>query len=654
MDKNTVTGLLLILAILLGYGFYNSKKIKEQQEKKAEELAEFQQRIADSIAALPPPVFYEQDTISSSQPIKTEPQTPKYYNNSASFFYNPVTEEIEGQTYRIETDVAKYAFAKKGGYLVYLELKDVYQYAPKGEEKPPLIIFDGTNNVMNIELMMANQTRIQTKDCYFITDIDQPLLLEKGEKNTLALRLYPVCNIHKENSNQKEIEETPDFDSYIEYLYTFSANDYRVGFDIRFVNMEKYLYANTTTFTLDWEALLKNVEKNYEYEKNLTSIYYMDNLSNVKNLNEKAADKQNPNELKWVSFKQQFFTSVLIADSSYFSSGQLAINLPDKNETQLLKNTIARLEFNVRDLNCGVFHISMYLGPNQYKLLKEYKLKLECQVPLGWSFLLHWINRLAVIPVFNWLESYGLSYGIIILFLTIILKIVLIPFAYKSYMSSAKMRVLKPEIDEISARFPKQEDAMKKQQATMALYKSAGASPMSGCLPMILQMPILIAMFRFFPSAYELRQQPFLWADDLSTYDSILNMSFRIPGYGDHVSLFCLLMTIATLIYTWLNNKMMTMGGNNDQMKMMRILMYIMPVMFLGIFNDFASGLTYYYLLVNLITFFQMWLFRMFIDEKKLREKLKLNMAKPMKKSKWQMKMEELAKQQQQMQKRKR
>ena len=653
MDKNTVTGLLLILAILLGYGFYNSKKIKEQQEKKAEELAEFQQRIADSIAALPPPVFYEQDTISSSQPIKTEPQTPKYYNNSASFFYNPVTEEIEGQTYRIETDVAKYAFAKKGGYLVYLELKDVYQYAPKGEEKPPLIIFDGTNNVMNIELMMANQTRIQTKDCYFITDIDQPLLLEKGEKNTLALRLYPVCNIHKENSNQKEIEETPDFDSYIEYLYTFSANDYRVGFDIRFVNMEKYLYANTTTFTLDWEALLKNVEKNYEYEKNLTSIYYMDNLSNVKNLNEKAADKQNPNELKWVSFKQQFFTSVLIADSSYFSSGQLAINLPDKNETQLLKNTIARLEFNVRDLNCGVFHISMYLGPNQYKLLKEYKLKLECQVPLGWSFLLHWINRLAVIPVFNWLESYGLSYGIIILFLTIILKIVLIPFAYKSYMSSAKMRVLKPEIDEISARFPKQEDAMKKQQATMALYKSAGASPMSGCLPMILQMPILIAMFRFFPSAYELRQQPFLWADDLSTYDSILNMSFRIPGYGDHVSLFCLLMTIATLIYTWLNNKMMTMGGNNDQMKMMRILMYIMPVMFLGIFNDFASGLTYYYLLVNLITFFQMWLFRMFIDEKKLREKLKLNMAKPMKKSKWQMKMEELAKQQQQMQKRK-
>ena len=210
------------------------------------------------------------------------------------------------------------------------------------------------------------------------------------------------------------------------------------------------------------------------------------------------------------------------------------------------------------------------------------------------------------------------------------------------------MRVLKPEIQELNEKYPKQEDAMKKQQATMNLYKRAGVSPMSDCLPMLLQMPILIAMFRFFPSAYELRQQPFLWAEDLSTYDSILDFGFNIPFYGDHVSLFTLLMTIATLVYTWLNNKMMS-AGNDQQMKSMKIMMYLMPILFLGMFNSFSAALTYYYLLVNLITFFQMWLFRVLINEDKLRQQLLTNMSKPVKKSKWQLKMEELAKQQQQL-----
>jgi YidC/Oxa1 family membrane protein insertase len=318
----------------------------------------------------------------------------------------------------------------------------------------------------------------------------------------------------------------------------------------------------------------------------------------------------------------------------------------------MLKNLTANLEFDAKNLYNGSFDMSIYIGPNQYKLLKTYDLNLERQVPIGWGFfLLHWINRGAVIPLFDWLSKYAISYGIIILILTILLKVVLLPIAYKTYLSSARMRVLKPEIEEISAKFPKKEDAMKKQQATMALYRSAGANPMSGCLPVLLQMPILIAMFRFFPSAYELRQQPFLWADDLSTYDSIWNFGVNIPFYGDHMSLFCLLMTAATLIYTWLNNKMMTMG-NADQMKMMKVFMYFMPVMFLGIFNSFASGLTYYYLLVNLITFLQMWLFRVGVDDKKIRVRLQANMAKPKTKSKWQQRMEDMVKQQQTQQKR--
>jgi YidC/Oxa1 family membrane protein insertase len=295
----------------------------------------------------------------------------------------------------------------------------------------------------------------------------------------------------------------------------------------------------------------------------------------------------------------------------------------------------------------------MYLGPTKYKTLSSYNLDMEHQIPLGWSFSpMAWINRFAVIPVFNWLEQYGWNYGIIILILTILLKLVLLPIAYKTYMSSAKMRVLKPEVEEINQRYPKPEDAMKKQSATMALYKQAGASPMSGCLPMLLQMPILFALFRFFPSSIELRQQPFLWATDLSSYDSIYDFGFSVPLYGDHISLFTILMTIATLVYTKINNDMMA-SGSGQQAKTMKIMMYMMPIMFLGIFNDYAAGLSYYYFLVNCMTFLQMWIFRMVIDEKKIHAKIQMNKLKPVKKSGWAKRLEELSKQQQQMQQQK-
>ena len=287
-------------------------------------------------------------------------------------------------------------------------------------------------------------------------------------------------------------------------------------------------------------------------------------------------------------------------------------------------------------------NLEMYLGPNKYKEFRKYKLELEKQIPLGWSFfLLAWINRYAVIPAFDFLSGFNLNYGIIILLLTIGLKFVLFPIAYKTYMSSAKMRILKPEIDEISAKFPKKEDAMKKQQATMGLYKKAGVNPMAGCLPMLLQLPILIAFFRFFPASIELRQQSFLWATDLSSYDSIYNMPFTIPFYGDHVSLFCLLMTISTIIYTKLNNDMM---AQSNQMPGMKTMMYLMPVMFLGFFNNYSSGLSYYYLLANLITFAQMWGFRKFIDEDKLHMRIKENQKKPVVKSAFQKRLEDMAK----------
>jgi len=256
---------------------------------------------------------------------------------------------------------------------------------------------------------------------------------------------------------------------------------------------------------------------------------------------------------------------------------------------------------------------------------------------------MQWINRYAVIPVFDFLSKFALNYGIIILILTILLKIVLFPIAYKTYTSSAKMRVLKPDVDEIGNKFPKKEDAMKKQQAVMTLYKKAGVNPMSGCVPLLLQMPILIALFRFFPSSIELRQQSFLWAHDLSSYDSILNLPFTIPFYGDHVSLFCLLMTISTIVYTKINNDMMS--GSTQQMPGMKTMMYLMPVMFLGFFNDYSSGLSYYYLLANLITFAQMWAFRKFVNEDAIRVKIQENKKKTVKVSSFQKRLEDMAKQ---------
>jgi YidC/Oxa1 family membrane protein insertase len=277
--------------------------------------------------------------------------------------------------------------------------------------------------------------------------------------------------------------------------------------------------------------------------------------------------------------------------------------------------------------------------------MRKYKLDLERQIPLGWSFfLMQWINRFVVIPVFAWLGSYGWNYGIVILLLTIMLKIVLFPIAYRTYRSTAKMRVLKPEVDEIAKKFPKKEDAMKKQQATMALYKQVGVNPMAGCVPMLLQFPILIALFRFFPASIELRQKSFLWAEDLSSYDSIATLPFEIPFYGDHVSLFTLLMTISTIIYTYMNNQMMS---SSQQMPGMKTMMYLMPIMFLGWFNSYASGLSYYYMLANLITFGQMFVIRRTINEEKIYKKLQENKKKPKKQSGFQKRLEEAARKRQ-------
>lgn len=654
MDKNTIIGLLLLFALFLGFSFYNSSQMKKQKEQAERE---YMQRMAEELA--------EQQALALMDTLQKESDTQTGTSTSASTTssrpaakpvemkkpFSTLTLEDESD-YVFETDQAYYYIARKGGHITQVELKDVYKYSPVDSVKIPLVMFEGRSSTMNIDLMLHDQTMIRTTDYYFLADVEGPYQLGDDRQKQFSVKLYPTKEEIFENDSVADVLDT---ESYIEYIYTFTAGDYKFEFDIHFVNMASYLYRNSHAFSLNWDAQLINLEKNYEYERDITTLYYMDNLGEVDNLNERANDSKNfTSPLKWIAYKQQFFTSIMFADSLNFSSGELKVNGYDKNERSRLKEMNAYLDFEIRDLNDGQFDMAFYFGPNQYKLLKDYDLNLERMVPLGWGFfLLQWINRFAVIPIFNWLENYGLNYGIIILILTVFLKLILLPIAYKTYISSARMRVLKPEIEEINARYPKPDDMAKKQQATMALYKSAGVSPMSGCLPMLLQMPILIAMFRFFPSAYELRQQPFLWAEDLSTYDSVLEFGFNIPFYGDHVSLFTLLMTISTLIYTWLNNKMMATSGPEQSQKMMKVMMYMMPILFLGLFNSFPAALTYYYLLVNLITFLQMFIFRMAVNEDKIRERIKLNMKKPAKKSKWQARMEEIAKQQAQLQKNK-
>ena len=620
MNKSTLFGLFLILLVLFGFSAYNTSKMQKAREQAAAEAAEQAARDSSTVAM-------PTDTLAN--------ENQENDNLFAATSTDSLTTQTEPNDFVVETNLARYIFSSRGGFIKKLEFKDIYAYAPKDSVKPNLVLVDDNSQAVNIALQLKNQSMLFSKDLLFEVAGDDTLIVADNEPTEFSLRAYPAAT---------------DSSSYIEYLYTFTPDDFRFGFKVRFVNMSKYLYPNRS-YTLEWFADLYNVEQNYEYERDNSTVFYMDNTEDVDNLEERKSDKKEfSSELKWVSFKQQFFTSTLIADDACFQSGNLKVTVPEKNERHLLKTNVAELEFNMDDQDNGSFDMSLYYGPNQYKLLKQYDLRLERQVPLGWSFLLHWINRIFIIPIFNWLEAYGISYGIIILILTIIIKTILLPVAYKTYMSSAKMRALKPEIMEINARYPKPDDAMKKQQATMSLYKRAHVSPMAGCLPMLIQFPILVAMFRFFPSAYELRQQAFLWADDLSTYDSVYNFGFNVPFYGDHVSLFTLLMTVATLVYTWLNNKLMSpAGGDEQQQKMMKWMMYLMPILFLGMFNSFSSALTYYYLLVNLITFAQMGVFRLIIKEDKLRAKLLQNMSKPVKKSKWEKKLEEMQKQQQAM-----
>ncbi|MEG2177903.1 MAG: membrane protein insertase YidC [Bacteroidales bacterium] len=625
MDKKSIYGLVLIFALMVGYSYWRSPSADEKrkmEQARTEALAQ-QQKMVDSIAQAKINAIGN-DTTQTAVASTSNAKINTIDSNNA------FSQSLEGtkEIYKIENEVFKIQFQNLGGRITDVALKDYLTY-----DKKPVLLMDEAFSDFYFSFF-ANNRNVNTKDLYFQYIAPAKNTVTDNDSVKVRMRIYP--------NSSKQILDT---NRYMEFVYTIYGDQYMIGFDIRMVGLEDIIAANTNFIDLNWKANLHQYEKALAMEQANTAVYYKPTTNDVDYLSETKDDAESiKTPLKWVSFKQQFFCVTLIADDAF-------LNADIENKTQkkapkgYLKDVSALIGIPYTSSNDQSIGMRIYMGPNKYSTMRAYDLDLERQIPLGWSFfLMQWINRVAVIPTFDFLSGFNISYGIIILILTILLKIILFPITYKSYVSSAKMRVIKPETDEIAKKFAKPEQAMEKQKATMTLYKKAGINPMSGCIPMLVQFPILLAMFRFFPASIELRQQHFLWADDLSSYDSIATLPFNIPFYGSHISLFAILMAISNLLYTHMTMKQ---SAGTNQMPGMKMMMYIMPIMFLGFLNSYSAALNYYYFLSTLITFGQMWMIRQFMNDAKVRLRIQEQKKKPIVKSKFQKRLEEMARQQQ-------
>lgn len=613
MDKKTLIGLIVIGAILFGFTWYNAsiqqKYAQEQQALTATQETES----TDTIV----PEVRQPDTLQAAN------QLERHIGSSLFQATTGTEKKIE-----VENDLMKVIFSNKGGKVASVVLKDYLTY-----QGTPLVLFPDSASVFDMSFFIKqqfNNVQINTGDYYFVADSSfTPTFAADETSKNLTFRL--------------------DVDSaaHVDFVYTIYKDNYMIDFDVQFVGMENLLAQNQTDLEFTWQNVGMQNEKGFENENNYTTIAYKyPSDESVEQLRTSTEDKSETinSKVKWVAFKQQFFSSIFVAKDD-FQNGTLGYSTFQPGEGKI-KTFRAKVSVPFTP-QLSEYNFNFYFGPNKFSVLKKYDdLHFERLIPLG-GWIVGWINRWLVIPTFDTLGAHIANYGIIILILTLIVKILISPLTYKSYLSSAKMRLLKPEVDKLNEKYPKPEDALKKQQAMMALYKSAGVNPMGGCLPLLIQLPILYAMFRFFPASIELRGEHFLWADDLSSYDSILTLPFNIPFYGNHVSLFALLMAASMFIYSRINYNQT--AGSAPQMAGMKFMMlYLMPIMMLFFFNNFASGLNYYYLLSNIITIGQTYGFRYIVNEDKLHQRMKENAKKPQKKSKWQQRYEEMVKLQQQ------
>lgn len=617
MDKNTIIGFLLIAGIMVGFTLLTKPSEEEiaRQKKYNDSIAlVYQQEVAtqqlqDSLKTAVVAID-SLDSLNDSTAIALKSDAFGGFSSSAFG---------DEKYYTLENNLLKLVISSKGGRIYSAELKKY-----KAQEGKPLILFEKDESDFNYVFVTDNNRVVNSDELYFEP---QGAVQKDSEGNqTLIMRL-----------------KTNLPDAYIDFIYTLPADDYMVRYDMKANRMNEIMPMSINSLEMTWKSSIRQQEKGRSFEERYSGLYYHYIAGDMDNLNQSKNDeKKTDNQVKWVAFKDQFFSSVLIADKS-FTSSIFKSEIMDEH-SGYLKNYSADMvvPFDLTGKEPTGFRF--YLGPNHYKTLSSYDKgvdKNECLhlrelISLGWF---GFVNRYFVIPMFNFFSKYIGNFGIIILLMTIVIKIIILPLTYKSYMSSAKMRVLKPEIDEINARIPA-EKAMERQQATMALYNKVGVSPMSGCIPSVLQMPLLVAMFGFFPAAIELRQESFLWVKDLSSYDVLFSWKGDIPLlssiFGNHISLFALLMTITTIFSTKISMQTTQTSPDQPGAGMMKWMMYLMPIMFFFMFNSYASGLTYYYFLSSLFTVILNQIIRWTIDEDKLlaelRAKGKANAKNPKKK----------------------
>ena len=655
MDKKTILGIVVVAVLFLGFAYVNTK----QQEKYQQEMAAWQ-AYQDSVAAASRPAVPAADSAAggaaesavaaSGETAAPEAeadlaQTVRQRRIAAMGEYLTAAQEAEPEAFTVENEVMTVRFSTRGGQITGVTLKDYTKYAPRGQRDQLIELMDPASARFDMSFYVKNglnNVKVNTMDYVFRAEPVETA----GDARRVTMRLAVAENAWLEYE-------------YLIYNKQAPERDYLVDFNVRLVNMAPQM-ANQTSIGIDWSNVSYQNEKGFQNENMYTTVAYrFPGESSIEELgmSDGAKSKSVSTAVNWVAFKQQFFSSVFIAPQNV-SSANMAFDTAAPG-SELLKSFSVQMAVPYSAQVEG-YDFAFYFGPNKYAILKKVTdnngadLHMERLIPLGWG-IFGWVNRWCVIPVFDFLRNYIGSFGIIILILVILVKLVISPLTYKSYVSMAKMRLIKPQVDELNKKYPKKEDAMKKQQATMELYKKAGINPMGGCIPMLIQLPILIAMFRFFPASIELREQPFLWADDLSSYDSIVNLPFSIPFYGDHVSLFALLMAVSLFGYSYFNYQQT--ASSQPQMAGMKFMMvYMMPIMMLLWFNSYSSGLCYYYLLSNLFTIGQTLVIRRIVDDEKIHAVMQANAARKSKgkKSKFQQRYEELMRQQEAQQRAKR
>lgn len=617
MDKNTVIGFILIAVIFFGFSFYQNRQARAKAELLAQQdsIALAQRSLADSVAAAEAPV----QQLSPAQELSAEAESEAIYKDSSLNALHGGT----GTIVTLENDKIVLSLNSKGAQPYSVKVKDYYNY-----DSTDLYIFKPETSVYSISLYAGEF--IQTKDFDFE-------IAERTDSSVL-FRL-PFAG-----------------GACIEQRYSLRKGEYLVDNLLSFKNMEEVIPRNVYSFDLDWHVTVPRMEKSYRNESQYSKldIYQPGDKKPVEIGRGRSGAKNIASSVSWFAFQQQFFSAIMRSKAG-FNSGNFAVNFVGQDDASHdLMNCSAQLRQEFSQSSDVQIPFEFYFGPSHFKTLKAYEQKYEKIIPLG-GWLVGWFTRFVIIPLFGFLSRFISSYGLIILLMTIFIKIVVLPFTFRSYASSAKMQALQPEIAKINERYPKQEDAMKKQQATMGLYKRAGVSPMGGCLPTLLTFPILWAMFRFFPASIELRQQPFLWAPDLSAPDSIWDFGSRIPLLGDHLSLFALLMAVTMWGYSRLMMNTQTASNDPSAKSMQFMSVWMMPIMMFFICNNLSSALSYYYLISQIISMGEIFVIKkFFVHPEEILAKVKASEGKPLPKSKWQQRLEQAQKLQEQQMKNKR